>query len=72
MEIKPLEKHRRTGVKSISYRLLSISIDSAVAYFFTRDAALSAGIVIFVNGYSTALYYLHERIWAHIQWGRKT
>lgn len=72
MEIKPKERHRRTGAKSISYRILSISVDSLVAYFFTRDAALSATIVIFVNGYSTALYYLHERIWAHIEWGRKT
>ena len=64
------EKHRRSAAKSLSYRILSISVDAVVAYFFTRNVALSAGIVIFVDGYSTLLYYLHERVWAHIHWGR--
>lgn len=71
MEIKPVEKHPRSIAKSISYRILSLSADSAVAYFFTRDVALSAGIVILVNTYSTFLYYFHERMWAHIHWGHK-
>ncbi len=66
------EKHSRSLIKSISYRLLSITADSIVAYFFTRDALLSAGIVVLINTYSTVLYYLHERVWANIHWGRKT
>ena len=65
------EDHRRSGAKSISYRILSITVDSCVAYFFTRNATLSAAVVLLVNGYSTLLYYIHERIWAHIYWGRK-
>ncbi len=69
--MKSREKRRRSGAKALSYRILSISVDSVVAYFFTRDAGLSAMIVLFVNGYSTALYYLHERVWSHIHWGRK-
>jgi uncharacterized membrane protein len=71
MKLNPAEKHSRSLFKSISYRLLSITVDSAVAYFFTHDVALSAGIVIFVNSYSTLLYYFHERVWANIHWGRK-
>jgi uncharacterized membrane protein len=69
--MKPVEKHPRSIAKSISYRLLSLTADSMVAYFFTRDIALSAGIVILVNAYSTLLYYFHERVWAHILWGRQ-
>jgi uncharacterized membrane protein len=65
------EKHSRSLLKSISYRILSLTVDSIAAYFFTRDVALSAGIVIFVNTYSTLLYYFHERVWANIPWGRK-
>jgi uncharacterized membrane protein len=72
MKMKPLEAHHRSIAKSISYRVLSLSVDSAVAYFFTRDVALSAGIVVLVNGYSTLLYYFHERIWAHVHWGRQS
>lgn len=69
--VKPAEVHKRSIAKSITYRLLSLSADSTVAYLVTRDLALSAGIVIFVNVYSTLLYYVHERVWAHIQWGRQ-
>lgn len=69
MFLIPLERHKRSLVKSISYRVLSLTVDSMVAYLFTRDVALSAGIVIVVNTYSTVLYYFHERVWAHIHWG---
>lgn len=71
MKIKSTEKVKRSAIKSVTYRVMSITADSMAAYFFTRDAALSAGIVIFVNGYSMILYYFHERIWSHIRWGRR-
>lgn len=71
MILKPAELHRRSIAKSISYRVVSIAVDSAVAYYFTRSIALSAGIVIFVDTYSTIVYYLHERVWAHIHYGRQ-
>ena len=64
------EKKTRSLVKAVTYRTLSIAVDSMVAYFITRDVALSAGIVILVNGYSTFLYYAHERVWAHIKFGK--
>jgi uncharacterized membrane protein len=72
MKAKPIETHPRSLAKSISYRVLSVSVDGAVAYFFTRNIILSAGIVLLVDTYSTLLYYLHERIWAHIRWGRRS
>ncbi len=65
------EKHSRSVVKAISYRLLSITVDFTIAYLITKDAAVSTGIVLFVNGYSTLLYYFHERVWANIHWGRR-
>lgn len=65
------EKHTRSLIKSISYRIISILADSIAAYFFTRDVATSVGIVIILNTYSTILYYLHERLWSRIKWGRK-
>lgn len=71
MKSQTHEKHRRSLIKSISYRILSILADTIAAYFFTRDAVLTAGIVGFVNLYSTGLYYIHERVWARVSWGRK-
>ncbi len=71
MQLKPAETYNRSLAKSVSYRVVSITVDALVAYYFTRNVALSAGIVIFVDTYSTIIYYLHERVWAHIHWGRK-
>jgi uncharacterized membrane protein len=69
--VKPIEKHRRSLAKSITYRTLSVVVDFTVAYLFFHDAPLAAAVVLVVNVYSTLLYYLHERIWAHIDWGRQ-
>ena len=69
MEMKPLEKNRRSLIKSISYRIVSLTADSIVAYYFTRSVGATASIVILVNAYSTVLYYFHERVWAHIHYG---
>ena len=71
MQLRPAETYNRSLVKSVSYRVVSVIIDSCVAYYFTRSIVFSAGIVIFVDSYSTIVYYLHERVWAHIHWGRK-
>ncbi len=65
------DKRRRTLVKAIAYRVLSISADTVAAYLFTRSTVATFAIVAVVNGYSTVLYYIHERVWAHIHWGRK-
>lgn len=71
MKLHPHEGYNRSAVKSISYRIISISVDTIVAYFFTKNIYATVGIVILVDSYSTILYYLHERIWAHIKWGIK-
>lgn len=68
--LKAIENRKRSLVKSLTYRLLSMSVDLAVAYYVTREIMLALGIVAFVNGYSTILYYVHERAWGHIYWGR--
>lgn len=67
---KAHDKRTRTLVKAIAYRVLSISADTLAAYFFTRSTLVTFAIVLFVNSYSMVLYYIHERIWAHIHWGR--
>lgn len=65
------EKHSRSLIKSISYRLISMTADTIAAYLLTHDTAMTIGLVVLVNTYSTVLYYIHERVWANIHWGRK-
>jgi uncharacterized membrane protein len=72
MKKSPRESSSRSLTKSVSYRVLSITADSIVAYFFTRSIVETAGIVVFVNTYSTILYYFHERVWAHVHWDKRS
>ena len=70
-KLRSKELHRRSIIKSVSYRVLSIMADSIAAYFFTKNVTETIGIVLFINSYSTLLYYFHERFWAHIHWGHR-
>lgn len=48
-----MAKHRRSVTKAISYRLFASS----------AKIGLTAAVA------KTALYYLWERVWSHIDWG---
>lgn len=65
------EKTSRSITKAISYRILSITVDTIFVYALTRKVELTLGIVIITNCYSTFLYYFHERLWNRTHFGRK-
>jgi uncharacterized membrane protein len=61
---------KRTAVKAASYRVLSVLLDFAVIYLFTRKLALTIGIALVSNTASALLYFVHERFWNRFTWGR--
>jgi len=66
------EKHARSIVKALTYRAVIIVADSILVYVLTRRFDLAAGFVVISNIYSTALYFLHERVWNDIHWGKQS
>ena len=67
---KHSETHARSIVKSVTYRVIIIISIFIVSFLTTRrlvDAASITGITAITG---TILYYLHERVWSRIQWGR--
>jgi uncharacterized membrane protein len=68
---KFLEDSKRSIVKTISFRVLAIMADIVVIYTITKRYDLTFGVIVFSNLSSTLLYFLHERIWNRISWGRK-
>jgi adenylylsulfate kinase len=64
------ENHGRSIAKAISYRILSITVDTAIIYFLTRKIELTLSIVLVTNISSTFLYYLHERGWNKLHFKR--
>lgn len=64
------ESRTRSIVKAIVYRCLIIVSIFVITYFETgklQDALSITGITA-VTG--TIIYYLHERVWSGISWGR--
>ncbi|HEU4965963.1 MAG TPA: DUF2061 domain-containing protein [Candidatus Saccharimonadales bacterium] len=65
------ETRRRSIVKSVSFRVLVVVSDTVVIYAITRHVGATIALTIATNVASTILYFLHERSWDAISWGRR-
>lgn len=66
------EKRSRSVAKAITYRLISICVDSVIAFTITRSAEKTAYFVLLSNTISIIIYFIHERIWNRVHWGKHT
>lgn len=66
------ETLKRSIVKTVSYRIVILILDFTSIYLFTGKIKVAVGFMIVSNIYTTVGYFLHERIWAKIKWGKKT
>ncbi|MCK5706715.1 MAG: DUF2061 domain-containing protein [Candidatus Aureabacteria bacterium] len=64
------ESHKRSVIKSVSYRLIGSLATMLIVFAFTRKFALSLGVGIFELLAKIACFYIHERIWSRIKWGK--
>lgn len=60
----------RSIVKSFSYRVFGTLSSFAVVFVLTGRADLSALIAFWETVVKLYIYYIHERLWNKIQWGR--
>ena len=65
-----MESHSRSLAKAISYRLLASGCTGLIFFAFTGQATLSVGAGAVDILVKLALYFLHERLWNHIGYGR--
>lgn len=64
------ESPLRSILKTISWRIIATITTITIAYIFTKeiDKALQIGAAeVF---FKLAVYYLHERAWTNISWGK--
>jgi uncharacterized membrane protein len=64
------EAHSRTIVKAISWRVLATLTTITIVFLFTRRVMLSLGVGLAEIIAKITFYYLHERIWDRVSWGR--
>lgn len=64
------ETHARTLAKTIVWRVVATLITWSALYLFTGEFEKSAEVTGAAALVSMAAYYLHERIWNSVRWGR--
>ena len=64
------ESHTRTVLKAISWRCIATFTTMTIVYIFTREVFLSLGVGFFEVIAKLTFYYLHERAWQRIKWGK--
>jgi uncharacterized membrane protein len=65
-----MESHSRSLAKAISYRVLGSLSTAGLVYLFTHDAKTSLGAGALDSIVKIVLYFLHERVWNHVPYGR--
>jgi adenylylsulfate kinase len=68
--LAPLESNSRSIAKAVSYRVLGSSATAVIGFILTRRVALSAELGVLDMVLKIGLYFLHERLWNHISFGR--
>ena len=65
-----MESRGRTMVKALSWRFIATLVTFGVAWFATGKLALAAEIGVADTMIKLGAYYLHERAWIRVRFGR--
>jgi adenylylsulfate kinase len=66
-----MDSHRRSVVKTITYRFVGTSVTALILFIFTGNLAISIGGGLLDALLKMAVYFVHERVWEHIRFGRQ-
>lgn len=67
-----MDTNLRSWIKAASWRLTAIIVLGIIAYLITGSWKDVTIITVLYHGTQIAVYYLHERVWERISWGKKT
>jgi uncharacterized membrane protein len=66
-----VESHIRSIAKAITYRAGGTVVTFAVAWVITGDLSLSAGIGLLDTMVKLGAFYVHERVWNRLDFGKQ-
>lgn len=64
------EEHKRSMLKTVSWRIIATSTTMFLVYFFTGKLELTVTVGIGDVLLKMLFYFLHERVWDRITFGR--
>ena len=65
-----IDSNNRSIAKTISWRLTGSFSTFMISYLILGSFSIAGSIAIVQIIANTILYYLHERVWNKIDWGR--
>ena len=71
LSFRGAETHARSVLKAVSWRTLGTLDTFAISWFFTGRIEIAGSIAGLEIITKIAWYYLHERVWAAVPWGRR-
>lgn len=65
-----METRQRSIVKAVIWNLLGLAMMTAVGMIATGSAALGGTLAVVNTAIGLTCYFIYERVWAGIRWGR--
>lgn len=65
-----METRTRSIAKAVTWQLLGLVTMTLIAWLITGDLGASGGVAVTAAVTGFLCFIVHERIWAHIRWGR--
>ena len=66
-----METRKRTIVRMITYRISAWVFTILWTYMFTGNLTNAAGFATLLHILLSVDYYIHERIWLKVKWGKE-
>ena len=66
-----MESKRRSIVKALSWRFLATIITTMIVWLLTGKAEFAATVGVLDTSVKILVYFIHERIWLRISFGKK-
>ena len=64
------DHHKRSIAKTIGFFAILVVADWIVVFLITSQPGITFKIIIYSNIVSAIIYFIHERAWNKVHWGR--
>jgi len=66
-----MDHPKRSLAKSLTWRIFSFMLTVLIIYVYTKNIRQAIGVGAGIDIVKMVLYYMHERLWNKVHFGRK-
>jgi len=65
-----MESRKRSVIKAVIWNMLGLLVMAIVGFAMTGSLSTGGAMALINAALGLSMYFLYERLWARIQWGR--